>query len=304
MVKVVLSLILTALLCAALPSARALPQSTREKTKELAVKTSVKNGVEDSAKDSKDTSDETAKSAFPPIAQPLPFKAGESLFYEISFEKMIFSGTIGDLKLSVSKADAPKIEGLALKAEIVSKGFFPTLFGIKVKDEFNAIVHKDDFGLFGASRLLQEGKAHTEHKTYVNRRDKRVTYVFRDLANKTAEPKIKETESPAWVQDILSAIYFVRTQEMKEGAVIPIPITDAGQNYQIEVIVGKREEIKVDAGKFQTLKVETKAFNGKLVKKSGELLLWITDDARRLPVKARIKVSGITVHVELKKIQN
>ena len=247
--------------------------------------------------------DDALKAAFPRILQPLPFKAGESLYYEVSFEKLIFSGTIGDLRLSVNKADMPKVDALALKAEIVSKGFFPTLFGIKVKDEFNAIVHKNDFGLFGASRLLQEGKAHTEHKTYVNRQEKRVTYIFRDLVNKAAEPKVKESESPAWVQDILSAIYFVRTQDLTEGNVIPIPITDAGQNYQIEVIVGKREEVKVEAGKFQTVKMETRAFNGKLVRKSGELFVWISDDERRLPVKAKIKVSGTTVNVELMKAQ-
>jgi hypothetical protein len=247
--------------------------------------------------------DDTLKPVFPEIVHPLPFKAGESLDYEISFEKLIFSGTIGDLRLSVNKADTPKVDTLALKAEIVSKGFFPTLFGIKVKDEFNAIVHKADFGLFGASRLLQEGKALTEHKTYVNRREKRVTYIFRDLVNKSAEPKVKEVESPVWVQDILSAIYFVRTQNLTQGKVIPIPITDAGQNYQIEVIVGEREEIKVDAGKFRTVKIETKAFNGKLVRKSGELFVWISDDERRLPVKAKIKVSGTTVNIELKKAQ-
>src|SRR5262245_5828738 len=63
--------------------------------------------------------------AAPRIAQLLPFKVGESLQYEISFEKLIFSGTIGDLKLTVNKAEAPKSNLLAFKAEMVSKGFFP-----------------------------------------------------------------------------------------------------------------------------------------------------------------------------------
>ena len=283
--RIILIFILCA--CQVLAAARSFAQAGVEQPRVAAVKTAA--------------TDDVLKAAFPKILQPLPFKAGESLQYEVSFEKMIFSGTIGDLRLSVNKADTPKVDALALKAEIVSKGFFPTLFGIKVNDEFNAIVYKNDFGLFGASRLLQEGKAHTEHKTYVNRPEKRVTYVFRDLVNKSAEPKVKEIESPVWVQDILSAIYFVRTQDLTEGNVIPIPITDAGQNYQIEVIVGQREEVKVEAGKFQTVKMETKAFNGKLVRKSGELFVWISDDERRLPVKAKIKVSGTTVNVELKK---
>jgi hypothetical protein len=246
---------------------------------------------------------EAAKPVAPKITQPLPFKIGESLSYDVSFERLIFSGTIGDMKLSVSKAENHQANLMTLKADLVSKGFFPSLFGIKVKDQFSAIVSVEDFGLFGSAKLRQEGKANTEEKNYVNREQERVTYIFRDLANKSAEPKVVETTCPNWVQDIVSAIYFIRTQELKEGAVIPIPITDYGQNFTIEAIIGKREEVKVDAGKFKTIKVETKAFSGRLIKKSGELFLWFSDDARRLPVKARVKVSGTTINIELKKIQ-
>ncbi len=296
MMKVFLGLII---LLAQLP-VFSFTQTPVQETKERA--------VEKSAQENEKIADQVtkggkAKSFAPKITQPLPFRVGEILSYDVSFEKLIFSGTIGDLKLSVSKSEAAKPNLITLKADLVSKGFFPSLFGIKVKDQFNAMVSTEDFGLFGASKFRQEGKANTEEKTYISREEKRVTYIFRDLANKSAEPKVVEGECPNWVQDIISAIYFVRTQELKEGDVIPIPITDTGKNYTIEAIVILREEVKVDAGKFKTIKVETKAFSGRLIKKSGELFLWFSDDARRLPVKARVKVSGTTVNIELKKIQ-
>src|SRR5262245_51968819 len=78
----------------------------------------------------------------PKINQPLPFKAGEKLRYEVSFSKLIFGGTIGDLTLSVAGGEpATKNAKLLLKAEAVSKGFFPKLFGIKVRDTFSAFVN-------------------------------------------------------------------------------------------------------------------------------------------------------------------
>lgn len=271
-------------------------QEGREKTAE-------KSAHENEKAAGRITKDEKTRPLTPKIAQPLPFKAGENLFYDVSFERLIFSGTIGDMVLSVGKSEAANPNMLTLKADLVSKGFFPSLFGIKVKDQFNATVSKVDFGLFNSSKLRQEGKVNTEEKNHINRQEGRVTYTFRDLANKSAEPKVLETECPYWVQDIISAIYFIRTQELKEGTVIPIPITDYGQNYIIEAVIGKREEVKVEAGKFKTIKVETKAFSGRLIRKSGELFLWFSDDARRLPVKARVKVSGTTVNIELKKIQ-
>jgi hypothetical protein len=45
--------------------------------------------------------------AIPKINKPLPFKAGESLFYEVGATKLIFSGTIGELKMTVSKQRKP-----------------------------------------------------------------------------------------------------------------------------------------------------------------------------------------------------
>jgi hypothetical protein len=251
----------------------------------------------------KTPTEEKVKVVLPKIPHPLPFKIGENLLYDVSFERLIFSGSIGDMIFSVSKAENNQADLMTLKVDLVSKGFFPSLFGIKVKDQFSAVVNKGDFGLFSSSKLRQEGKTNTEEKNQVNRKEGRVTYTFRDLANTEAQPKVVETECPNWVQDIISAIYFLRTQELKEGAVIPIPITDHGQNYVIDAVIGKREEVKVDAGKFKTFKVETKAFSGRLIRKSGELFLWFSDDARRLPVKARVKVSGTTVNIELKKIQ-
>src|SRR6476661_5599952 len=79
----------------------------------------------------------TEKTGFTPpkIAEPLPFKIGEMLVYDVSFSRLVFSGTIGELRLTVSKPlDTTGPEMLELRAEAVSKGFFPALFGLKVKD--------------------------------------------------------------------------------------------------------------------------------------------------------------------------
>lgn len=281
-------------------SVLSLPQTSVPVVQEKAIE---KPAQEKAKVTDKTTQEEKAKPAIPKIPHSLPFKIGETLLYDVSFERLIFSGSIGDMKFSVSKAENNQPELMALTVDLVSKGFFPSLFGIKVKDQFSAVINKNDFGLVSSYRLRQEGKTNTEEKNQVNRKEGRVTYTLRDLANKDAEPKVVEAECATWVQDIISAIYLVRTQELKEGAVISVPITDRGQNYVIDVIIGKREEVKVDAGKFKAIKVETKAFSGRLVRRSGELFLWFSDDVRRLPVKARVKVSGTTVNIELKKIQ-
>ena len=239
----------------------------------------------------------------PKITQPLPFKIGETLTYEVSFSKLIFSGTIGELKLSVSKPDSNKPDQIELKAEAISKGFFPTLFGLKVRDRYYSLVSEADFGLLASTKLVEEGKVRREQKAVIDREAGRVTFTDRDLANEKNSPKIKEKTSPPWVQDVLSAIYFARTQPLKEGDVVPIPISDGGEVYNIEIVAGKREEIKTDAGKFKAIQLNTKVFDGRYVRRSGEMFVWVTDDARRIPVHARAKFSGATVTVNLKRSQ-
>jgi len=239
----------------------------------------------------------------PNVSQPLPFKIGETLTYEVTFSKLIFSGTIGELKLSVSKpTDSSRTELLELKAEGVSKGFFPGLFGVKIKDRYVSLVNQTDFGVHASTKLLDEGKVRREQKSVVNREAGRVTYSDRDLTKEKSEPKVKEKPSPSWVQDLLSSIYFVRTQPLKEGDVISVPVSDGGEVYNIEVVAGKREEIKTTAGKFKVIQLNAKVFDGRYIKRSGEMLVWVTDDARRIPLRARVKTSGTTITVDLQRM--
>jgi uncharacterized protein DUF3108 len=244
--------------------------------------------------------EKVAYTSAPKINQPLPFKAGESLLYEIGFSKLIFSGAIGELKMSVSKAEKTGL--LEIRADIISKGFFPKLFGIKVKDQFNSLVSSTDLGLHASTKNLDEGNVRREQKTVIDREAGRVTFTDRNLADQSAEPKIKQAASPSWIQDMLSACYFVRTQKLSEGDVIPIQISDNGEVFNIEVIVEKREAIKADAGKFKTIKLNARIFDGRYIRRSGEMFIWMSDDAKRMPVRAKIKTSGATVTIDLKKI--
>lgn len=239
----------------------------------------------------------------PKIAQPLPFKAGEVLVYEINFSKLIFSGTIGELKLTVATpADSSKPDMIELRAEAVSRGFFPALFGLRVKDRFTSLVDPIDFGVHKSIKLLEEGKSRRDQTSVVDRVNGRINFTDRDLVNLKSVPRIKEKPSPVWVQDLLSTIYFVRTQPLNEGDVVPIPISDGGEVYNIEVIAGKRQEVKTGAGKFKTIELNAKVFDGRYIRRSGEMLVWITDDANRIPVRAKVKTSGATVTVDLKRV--
>ena len=238
----------------------------------------------------------------PAVTDPLPFKIGETLSYNVSFSRLIFSGSIGELKLTVSKVPDPgKPEMIELTAEAVSKGFFPALFGVKVKNRYISLVNLTDFGIHSSTKLIEEGRIRREQKSVVNREKGNITYSDRDLTSTKSEPKIKEKSSPIWIQDLLSTIYFVRAQPLKQGDVIQVPISDGGQVYNIDVIVGKREEIKSGGTKYKAIQLNAKVFDGRYIKRSGEMLVWVSDDPTRVPLRAKVKSSGAIITVELKR---
>ena len=247
---------------------------------------------------------EPAKPAAPKIAHPLPFKAGEKLLFDISFDKLIFSGKVGEMTLSAEKAAADKPHMLALKGEVATKGFLPTLFKFNLSEHLSALVSSEDLGVSESSKIIEDGKSRKEHSMQINQEKGVMTYTFHNAADKDSAPQTKELPSPGWAQDILSVFYFARTQDLKDGAVIPLPILDEGNLHNTEMVVEKREEVKVDAGKFKAIKVNAKVFSGRFIKRNGEMFIWFSDDARRIPVKARIKLPTATVNIELKKIQS
>ena len=250
-----------------------------------------------------------APSKAPRVSQPLPFKSGEVLTYEVSFSKLIFSGTIGELKMWVANEDSKDKRSaeppmIQLHAEAVSKGFFSKLFGVKVVDRFKSVVNPNDFGVHTSTKNIEEGKVRREQKTEIDRTAGRVTYTDRDLANTAARPTVKEAASPTWIQDLLSAIYYLRLANIKEGNVVPIPISDGGAVYNVELVVlGKKEEITVGAGKFKTVLLDAKIFDGRYIKRSGEMKLWVSDDARHIPIRAKVKTSGVTITISLKQLK-
>jgi len=105
----------------------------------------------------------------------------------------------------------------------------------------------------------------------------------------------KSISIPPGSFDPLSIFYAFRNNPLKEGSIIEIPVTD-GQKFIISTTkVIKRETIQVPSGIFDTYLVEPDmdSIDGVFKKsENAKLYIWVTADARQMPV--RIK-SGVKV---------
>jgi hypothetical protein len=105
----------------------------------------------------------------------------------------------------------------------------------------------------------------------------------------------------AFVQDALSSLYYIRTQELVPGTDILVDNHTDKKNYPLKVVVYRRETVKVPAGKFDCVVVEPIMRAEGIFKAKGRVWIWLTDDQHKMPVKMKTEVFFLgAVHAHLK----
>lgn len=155
----------------------------------------------------------------------------------------------------------------------------------------------------------QEYKLHAEEGS--KRRDTNVVfsgnqskYVEKDLLKNELASE-RELTIASCTHDITAALAKLRTMNMTPGQNIQMPISDGKKFAQARVEAEGREKITTKLGSFQTIRHEAFLFNDVIFKRSARLLVWITDDARRLPVQiqVRMRIHIGTVTLQLDKVE-
>ncbi len=95
---------------------------------------------------------------------------------------------------------------------------------------------------------------------------------------------------PARVQDILSSLYYLRSKPLVPGKDIQLDV-NTRKNWPLVVHVVKKERVKTPAGRFDTILVEPALREeGIFIQKGRRLQIWLTDDARKMPVQMKVEV--------------
>ena len=108
---------------------------------------------------------------------------------------------------------------------------------------------------------------------------------------------------PPGVQDALSSFYFTRTQALPLGGSVYFDYHSSRRSQPLEVRVLGRERVKTPAGTFDCVAIEPMLKAGGIFSNKGRLVIWLTDDERRMPVQMRSKVSIGSVSVILQEVK-
>ena len=107
---------------------------------------------------------------------------------------------------------------------------------------------------------------------------------------------------PRYVNDIMSAFYYARTidySKMKVGDRVKLYNFYKDKVYDLDVRYLGKERIKVSAGTFDCIMVEPLVQEGGLFKSEGNIIIWLTNDDIKMPVKVKTKIVIGSIDAEL-----
>ncbi len=221
-----------------------------------------------------------------PLSSSRPFHIGEQFTYVISWLN-ITAGTAAMGVTAGTDGDRPlvKLVTTAQSRPAITK-FFP------VDNRVESMVDPET--------LLPD------HFTFRRREGKKkedIEYTFHQKEGTVIEVKGGSTETypiPPHTQDAISCLYYARSElRPYPGSSLTMNVHHDKKNYNLEALVEKIETIRGPWGTNETIRVlVVMPFEGIFLNK-GNIRVWFTNDARRIPLRMKAKVVIGTIVADL-----
>ena len=101
----------------------------------------------------------------------------------------------------------------------------------------------------------------------------------------SAPPAKADFAVPANVQDGLATLYALRSREFRAGERFTVPVADDGSMYSATFDTAGPESVSVPAGQFNAWRLAVSILDAQRQPVGSNIGVWISSDARRLPVK-------------------
>ncbi len=205
------------------------------------------------------------------------FGYGEKLTFNLGY-KFITAGQavmeIGEKPATISGRPCYDV-----KFNVRTTNSFDKVF--KVRDRYQTYLDVDGIFPWRFEQQVREGDYSRDFAANIDQRSN---------VAKTTEGSFKVQP---FVHDILSAFYYTRAidvRSMKKGQSFSLKNFYGKKTYDLRVKILGRERVTVDAGTFDCVVVEPMVAEGGLFKSEGRILVYMTDDDRKIPVKVSAKV--------------
>ncbi|HVO75876.1 MAG TPA: DUF3108 domain-containing protein [Ignavibacteriaceae bacterium] len=217
------------------------------------------------------------------------FKVGEKLTFDVKY---------GFVTAGIASFNIPQIRKISgrdafhITFEVNTVPSFDWIY--KVRDRYETFVDVEGIFPWRFEQHIREGSFSRDFSAYFDQR----------------KGKAQTTEGqyviPPYVNDIVSAFYLARTfdySNLKPDETFHLQNFYKNKTYDLDVKFLGRETVNVSAGTFKCIIVEPLVQEGGLFKSEGSIIIWLTDDDLKIPVKVKTKVVVGSIDAELTKYE-
>ena len=218
---------------------------------------------------------------------------GERLSYKV----YLWGFPAGGAEFYYAPGHAPHPHEYRIIARLWTAGGMGHLFRVRDRVQVEGVQDMAGHRLFLTRKFYQhlhEGHYRANRVVTYDRRQGKTVFVNR----RAPGSKPETSKLLAGMRDMFSALYYLRAtvKDAQVGRSFTLPVHDLTHSYRLQVAVVRREQLNTALGPVQTLLVRPrahelgsrKAAQGDL---SDDLRIWVTDDARRLPVRLQMALS-------------
>jgi hypothetical protein len=226
-------------------------------------------------------------------AQGLAFQAGEKISYVVYYNVIGLYVNAGNATFTASRKNFQNNDVFHLVGEGVTNSRYDWIF--KVRDRYESYFDTDHMQPVKFVRNVQEG----DYKKYEE--------VVFDQRRKEATTTKGVIKLPHAVQDVVSSLYFTRNLDFdryKPGEKIAFSMFLDNEVHSMYIRYMGKEKIKTRYGTFRSIKLKALLLKGDTFKGGEDMVIWITDDANRIPIRIESPLAVGSVKVDMMHYDN
>lgn len=208
-------------------------------------------------------------------------------YERLTFQVLMFEIPIGTAELESKYENGETSITLRLRSNAAISSFYPV-------DDLVETRHVGS-GFIMTKIRQREGGFRSDELFTINPGKKRVSWID-NLSGRSLQTVVPTSE----VLDTLSALYYFRNRQVEVGRTETLHIFDSETYAEVPVEILAREEMRLpNLTKVNTLVVRPLQRTAGIFRRTGDLLIWLTDDNNKVPVKIVTSIPLGTVTAEL-----
>ena len=224
---------------------------------------------------------------FENINSSIPYSIiNKKLNYILEFQNI----SAGNGYILLQEDSLNKQSVIKLKSEIKTNKYVDWLY--KIRNKITIYMDNDDLSLIKVINKINEGGYKKNHNALVDIKNMKI---INDRGTKNIKQKIY---SP------LSIIFSIREKMISLEKNFQYRTYSNGKQKNINISLIGTEKIKTPFGEFNTIIFNPTSSNNKpVLKNSGDMKIWYTDDHKKLPIKIELKIKYGSIILLLENIE-